>query len=60
MYDVVAAVEHYSAFVPWCQRSAVLLRRPAGAEEAEAEAEAGAGGYLEAELEVGFQVFVER
>ncbi len=46
MYDVVAAVEHYAAFVPWCQKSTVLLRRPPG--------------YLEAELEVGFQMFVER
>lgn len=46
MYDVVAAVEHYHRFVPWCQRSVVLLRRPPG--------------YLEAELEVGFQMFVER
>lgn len=46
VYDVVAAVEHYSKFVPWCQRSSVMLRRPPG--------------YLEAELEVGFQMFVER
>ncbi|KAL4443874.1 hypothetical protein ABPG75_011611 [Micractinium tetrahymenae] len=46
VYDVVAAVEHYHQFVPWCQRSNVLLRRPPG--------------YLEAELEVGFQMFVER
>lgn len=46
VYDVVAAVENYSQFVPWCQRSAVLVRRPPG--------------YLEAELEVGFQMFVER
>ena len=46
VYDVVAAVEHYHKFVPWCQRSTVLLRRPPG--------------YLEAELEVGFQMFVER
>jgi ribosome-associated toxin RatA of RatAB toxin-antitoxin module len=46
MYDVVAAVEHYCEFVPWCQRSTVVLRRGAG--------------YLEAELEVGFQIFVEK
>lgn len=46
VYDVVAGVEHYHRFVPWCQRSTVLLRRPPG--------------YLEAELEVGFQMFVER
>eukprot|EP00887_Chlorella_sp_A99_P003918 scaffold11.g3918.t1 len=46
MYDVVSAVEHYHEFVPWCQRSTVTLRRPPS--------------YLEAELEVGFQMFVER
>ncbi|GAB4822492.1 hypothetical protein N2152v2_009538 [Parachlorella kessleri] len=45
MYDVVAAVDHYHLFVPWCVRSTVTLRRPT---------------YLEAELEVGFQMFVER
>ncbi|KAI3429610.1 hypothetical protein D9Q98_005696 [Chlorella vulgaris] len=45
VYDVVAAVEHYGKFVPWCQRSTIMVRRP---------------GYLEAELEVGFQMFVER
>ena len=49
VYDVVAAVEHYHRFVPWCQRSAVLVRRGAPPSE-----------YLEAELEVGFQMFVER
>lgn len=42
---MVAAVEHYGKFVPWCQRSTIMVRRP---------------GYLEAELEVGFQMFVER
>ena len=46
MFDVVAAVEHYSEFVPWCQRSKVVRR--AGADR------------LEAELEVGFQMLTER
>lgn len=46
MFDVVAAVEHYDKFVPWCQRSSVLSRK--------------GDDYLEAELEVGFQIFVER
>lgn len=46
MFDVVSAVEQYSEFVPWCQRSTILRR-----ESPES---------LEAELEVGFQAFVER
>jgi len=46
MFDVVSAVEHYHDFVPWCVASRVLKKRE--------------GEYLEAELEVGFQVFVER
>jgi ribosome-associated toxin RatA of RatAB toxin-antitoxin module len=46
MYEVVAAVENYHLFVPWCVRSTVTLRRPPT--------------YMEAELEVGFQMFVER
>jgi ribosome-associated toxin RatA of RatAB toxin-antitoxin module len=44
---VVSRVGEYSAFVPWCVGSTVLKGGPEG-------------GYLEAELEVGFQVFVER
>jgi hypothetical protein len=46
MYGVVADVKNYYQFVPWCQKSTVLSRR--------------GDTYLEAELEVGFQVFVER
>lgn len=46
IYDVVAAVEHYHEFVPWCVRSVITARRPPN--------------YLEAELEVGFQMFTER
>lgn len=45
LYDVVADVNQYEQFVPWCQRSQVTLTR---------------GNYMEAELEVGFKVFVER
>ena len=46
LYDVVAAVEHYKEFVPWCQRSHILKREN--------------DTFLEAELEVGFRLFVER
>jgi ribosome-associated toxin RatA of RatAB toxin-antitoxin module len=44
---VVSRVQEYSQFVPWCVGSTVLR---GGADS----------GYLEAELEVGFQVFTER
>jgi hypothetical protein len=46
LYHVVADIEHYREFVPWCQRSEVLQRRPPS--------------FVEAELEVGFKMFVER
>lgn len=46
LYDVVADVDNYSFFVPWCQRSTVLRR--------------DGNHYLEAELQVGFQVFIEK
>ncbi|GFR50468.1 hypothetical protein Agub_g12524, partial [Astrephomene gubernaculifera] len=46
LYTVVSRVEDYYKFVPWCQRSTVV--KPAS------------NNYMEAELEVGFQVLVER
>lgn len=46
LYDVVSNVGEYEQFVPWCERSTVLERRD--------------DTYMEAELEVGFKVFVER
>ncbi|BDA46031.1 Coenzyme Q-binding protein COQ10 homolog B, mitochondrial [Coccomyxa sp. Obi] len=46
LFDVVAAVEHYKEFVPWCQRSQIIQEKPPD--------------YVEAELEVGFKLFVER
>ncbi|GMH42091.1 hypothetical protein BSKO_10010 [Bryopsis sp. KO-2023] len=45
LFTVVSSVEHYQDFVPWCVKSTLLKRE---------------GNYAEAELEVGFQVFVER
>jgi coenzyme Q-binding protein COQ10 len=48
LYDVVAAVDFYEDFVPWCQRSEILMRKQEGPVE-----------ELEAELEVGFKLFTE-
>lgn len=47
MYSVVTNVDEYQSFVPWCQKSVVKTKNVDD-------------GYMEAELEVGFQMFVER
>lgn len=46
LYAVVSDVSNYKEFVPWCQRSVVTEDKPPD--------------YMEAELEVGFKMFVER
>ncbi|KAF7817499.1 coenzyme Q-binding protein COQ10-like protein, mitochondrial [Senna tora] len=45
LFDVVAAVDFYHGFVPWCQRSEILKHYP--------------DGSFDAELEIGFKFFVE-
>ncbi|KAH7523626.1 hypothetical protein FEM48_Zijuj06G0032000 [Ziziphus jujuba var. spinosa] len=45
LFDVVAAVDLYHGFVPWCQRSDVLRHNP--------------DGSFDAELEIGFKFLVE-
>jgi len=45
MFNVVAAVDLYHGFVPWCQRSEVLKEYP--------------DGSFDAELEIGFKFLVE-
>ncbi|KAJ8772864.1 hypothetical protein K2173_028041 [Erythroxylum novogranatense] len=45
LFDVVAAVDLYHGFVPWCQRSEIIKRFP--------------DGSFDAELEIGFKFLVE-
>ncbi|KAK4744041.1 hypothetical protein SAY87_010353 [Trapa incisa] len=45
LFDVVAAVDLYDGFVPWCQRSEILRKHP--------------DGSFDAELEIGFKFLVE-
>ncbi|KAM1224372.1 hypothetical protein ACFX2G_044235 [Malus domestica] len=45
LYDVVAAVDLYHGFVPWCQRSVIIKTYP--------------DGSFDAELEIGFKFLVE-
>ncbi|GMY29654.1 coenzyme Q-binding protein COQ10 homolog, mitochondrial isoform X1 [Fagus crenata] len=45
LFDVVAAVDLYHGFVPWCQRSEILKHNP--------------DGSFDAELEIGFKFLVE-
>lgn len=45
LFDVVAAVDLYHGFVPWCQRSDIIRLNP--------------DGSFDAELEIGFKFLVE-
>lgn len=45
LFNVVAAVDMYEDFLPWCQRSQITRRNP--------------DGTFDAELEIGFKILVE-
>ncbi|PIN16444.1 Oligoketide cyclase/lipid transport protein [Handroanthus impetiginosus] len=45
LFNVVAAVDMYEDFLPWCQRSQIIRRNP--------------DGSFDAELEIGFKFLVE-
>jgi coenzyme Q-binding protein COQ10 len=45
MYDIVAEVDRYKEFVPWCTNSSTYAHRP---------------GFCKAKLEVGFPPISER
>lgn len=49
MYDLVADVESYPQFLPWCAAARIRSRRPEGAAE-----------IMEADLVISFKVFRER
>lgn len=45
LFAVVAAVDMYEGFIPWCQRSEIIRRHP--------------DGSFDADLEIGFKFLVE-
>lgn len=53
MYEIITNVREYQEFVPYIQKSTILLPSNVVGKDPKVE-------YMEAEVEVGFQVFLER
>ncbi len=61
MFDLVADIEAYPSFLPWCQRATILELQP----DLRPDLQPGAGprgdvSYVRAELWVGFRLLAER
>jgi coenzyme Q-binding protein COQ10 len=59
MYDLVADIESYPDFLPWCAAARIRSRRPLEAGGGDA-GDAGGGEVVEADLVISFKVFRER
>ena len=61
MFDLVADIEAYPSFLPWCQRATILELQPDSQPDSQTGAVSrGDVSYVRAELWVGFRLLAER